>query len=156
MFDSVAQLISHQSLILDSALRFLFLLRDIMHTVATNTDSVACKTLVWQLLECSGWIWHDTLATLLAICPKDPQHAAVKKAVLDSWRKYGVGFHTEGVNPSTSNEPSQLSDERRYWKIRRRCFWNGCACSISGAFHRFRVCKRCWRVLYCTEKCQRS
>ena len=140
----------------DPAIRLLQIQANmIMHREISSVHGPTEKGEMSLVLSNCRRIWHDTHARLLAIRPKNLPQAQVKSLVIDKWESYGTAFNAKkGVNATTLNKPSELSDEMRYWKIHRRCFWGACACSIN-ACHKMRVCTGCWRVLYCGEKCQR-
>ena len=100
--------------------------------------------------------FHDTLKSIAAKPTRDTQHANQKAKALQIWRSGGAYMGLkEGISVVTLRRVSQLSDEERYWKIPKQCFWMACPCS-SQASHPVSVCKGCWRVLYCSTKCQRS
>ena len=108
------------------------------------------------LLANSMKIWNSTCNKFLAVRAHDPKHAQLVKQIIQQWQFYGAAFGmVERVNGPSLNRPSVLSDEHRFWKIQKRCFWNACACSTCEASHKVRVCKGCWRVLYCNARCQR-
>jgi len=104
-------------------------------------------------------IWHNTLNSLLAVETRgDLKLSGMKSRALRSWRAYGATFGWKsGVRAmNTVTPPSDPSDEPRYWKIPKHCFSNACACTSRPAAHRIRVCKGCYRVLYCGPKCQKA
>ena len=104
-------------------------------------------------------VWHDTYASILAIHPVNAEQAEFKNAALKCWLVQGfcIGLNVSTESATPPKGASQLSTERRYWKIPKQCFWRGCACSASfKPPHQYRVCKGCWRVLYCSKYCQRS
>ena len=115
----------------------------------SQTDCSALKQRV------SG-AWYDTLKSIAAKPTRNAQHERQKTRALKVWREAGsfLGFK-EGICATTLREVSEPSDEEKYWKIPKRCFWKACPCS-SQAPHPVSVCKGCWRVLYCSPKCQRS
>ena len=107
-----------------------------------------------QLHNCIARVWHDTLRSLRAIKTKSSSKAAIRDKAIIDWRKLGKECNLkEGKNVTTLqvvSTPSTLP----YRKIPRRCFWAACGCSTHDAPHHLRVCKGCWRVLYCSAKCQ--
>ena len=42
-----------------------------------------------------------------------------------------------------------------WWKT-AGCFWPSCICTGSKPYHKMRVCSRCLRAVYCSERCQSS
>ncbi|THH30435.1 hypothetical protein EUX98_g3755 [Antrodiella citrinella] len=75
-------------------------------------------------------IWHDTLKELKEIRPRDQEHAALIKSVIAHWRRIGTALQLrEGVKVVTAKGPSVPSEERRHWKIPKRCFRPACVCS---------------------------
>jgi len=110
-----------------------------------------------DLYRTSARMWHDALRTLVAIQPKDTLQTKLKTTALRHWRLYGESLWLkEGVNVMTLKRASPLSEEKAYWRIPRQCFWLGCACSGHRPFHSVRVCKGCWRALYCSPLCQQE
>jgi len=101
-------------------------------------------------------VWHDTLKDILSIRTSGVRQLALKNAVLRAWRSYGGAFSLrEGVDVTTCRIPSTPSNLGSYWLIPKRCFLNSCPCSATmQPCHHLRVCKGCWRVLYCSPKCQ--
>ncbi|TCD66133.1 hypothetical protein EIP91_001742 [Steccherinum ochraceum] len=108
------------------------------------------ETVIYQS---TASIWHDKMRTLRMIQTQNDAHAADKAQAISIWQTFGwrMGFR-EGINVP-ADRVSVLSDESAYWKIPKRCFWSQCGCSFK-AVHRMRVCKRCWRALYCNADCQ--
>lgn len=108
------------------------------------------------IARASARIWHDSLRELRLVDTPlvDSQRKAIK-----AWKEFGeaMGLH-QGVNVTTLKKPSIPSDNRRYWKIPKQCYYGPCVCSLplpSGRpYHSLRVCKGCYRVLYCNERCQ--
>jgi len=103
-------------------------------------------------------VWHDTIQALNTFKAGSSQQKKLVKDALAKWLRIGmfVGLK-EGVNVTTLEGPSIPSEERRYWRIQRRCFREACICAgvvPSSCHHNLRVCKGCWRVLYCNTRCQ--
>lgn len=104
-------------------------------------------------------IWHATLRELTETSVTGDDQKRLKTESLELWRRYGSLLDLkEGSRIMPAARPeSALSDERCYWKIPRRCFSELCPCSAvtrARLHHRMRVCKGCWRVLYCNSQCQ--
>ena len=100
--------------------------------------------------------WHHTLFLLVSIHTESIEHAQVKASVTAQWRKYGAFFGLrDNENIITLMRPSTPSDEPVYWKIKKHCYYMACPCNITSPPHHVRVCKGCWRVLYCNSTCQR-
>lgn len=102
-------------------------------------------------------IWHDILRELNGISPTSDEQRELKDTALHVWHSYGSLLNMlEGVRVTTmENNPSTPSNKSCYWRIPGRCFSNLCPCSgVSRASHRLRVCRGCYRVLYCSAKCQ--
>lgn len=99
-------------------------------------------------------IWLSTFQELRAITVTSDAQKVLKMKAVEIWRYYGSLLDLKEGMPTT---PSALSDERCYWKIPKRCFSESCPCSAvtrARLHHRMRVCKGCWRVLYCSSQCQ--
>ena len=101
-------------------------------------------------------VFHDTLTSIHAVRTEGLEHAKLKSTALKAWRGFGRLFDLkEGQRVTTTNIPSELSTERAYWNIPKRCFLNSCSCSaMDDALHPMRVCKGCYRALYCSQQCQ--
>ena len=102
-------------------------------------------------------IWRDTLNKLIAVRALSTGHRLLKVRAVREWKKHGTLF---GIGNGYQGEPldgaSQLSEERAYWNIPKRCFLKSCPCSaMEHPLHMMHVCKGCYRVLYCNENCQR-
>lgn len=101
-------------------------------------------------------IWHDCLKEISSVRIRD---RVAKEKAIDSWKSFGaVSNLEEGVKVTSLHNPSWPSDERRYWRIPRQCFYGPCVCSLvhdeDRQAHPLRACKGCYRVLYCNERCQ--
>ena len=110
-----------------------------------------------KLRQTTARVWHDTLKALRDLTPQNNLQTKMKEQGIECWLGYGAEFKLkEGVDESTQQVPSVPSDIKPYWKIPRRCFWEACACAAGSQLpaHRLRVCRGCWRVLYCSSKCQ--
>ncbi|KAH8094466.1 hypothetical protein BXZ70DRAFT_947572 [Cristinia sonorae] len=101
-------------------------------------------------------IWHDTWNKIKGVHVRTEMQHSMKLKIIQLWLEQGRRFDLrEGKDVTTLIKPSALSEERRYWKIPKRCFWGPCACSAyDHPPHHLRTCKGCWRVLYCSSKCQ--
>ena len=120
----------------------------------------------YALRKSSNRVWHSTLRAITDMQTSIDEEANLKKTILACWRFYGdlaglkerLDSSDEGAQTSPRNHgPSRLSKESRYWKIPKKCFWSACECHRKQLlFHSVRACKGCWRVLYCSESCQRA
>ncbi|TCD64030.1 hypothetical protein EIP91_004664 [Steccherinum ochraceum] len=122
-----------------------------VNLTAPEHDERMHKRLLKQLRA----VWHDTLFSLRDIRSSNAAHARFVVQCNAAWLEYGemLGFHPT-VDVVTSHIPSQPHPDSRYWEIRKRCFCVACACHAARPNHRLRVCKGCWRVLYCNATCQ--
>ena len=103
-------------------------------------------------------IWYLTLKNLLAIDTQTSEKSDMKEKSLKIWRNFGLLFKWHGETSqasSTSHTASELSNQLAYWRIPKHCFAKACFCSTGDPHHYLHVCKGCWRVLYCSKKCQR-
>ncbi|CAL1711688.1 unnamed protein product [Somion occarium] len=89
-------------------------------------------------------IWLPTLQELRGrINP-----AGVKSAdTIELWQYLGRAF---GLRENDA--PAQLFPG--FTSCTKSCRWKDCLCSCNKPWHRLRVCKGCWRALYCSSKCQ--
>ena len=129
-----------------------------MYRIAGSIHSSPNRAvLTSDLYRTTSRMWHDTLKSLASIRTKGTAQTKLKIIALKHWRLYGESLYLkEGAGPvMTLNRASPLSEEKAYWRIPRHCFWLGCACSGHKPFHPVRVCKGCWRALYCSAQCQR-
>ena len=113
------------------------------------------------LTQTTRRIWHDGLQAMSSIQTRGNSHRKAKLRVISAWRSFGLILHLrEGVDVMTLISPSTPSDEDRYWKIDKRCYYSPCLCSHIATGtprdpqHAFRVCRGCYRVLYFNERCQ--
>lgn len=112
-----------------------------------------------RIKELYFFIWHDTLKELRAIPIKGDRHQQLKKTAVSLWVAHGNALGLEeGKNVLSIRLPSKITKENEgkpYWRLDRRCFWTACPCAaLMHTAHHVRVCKGCWRVLYCGKKCQ--
>ena len=99
-------------------------------------------------------IWHDTMESLRSIEPTTKKQRSMKMVALETWQELGeICGLKEGVDVTTVRLALPLSN-LPYWRTPKRCFWGACACSTYKPAHRLRVCKGCWRALYCSTRCQ--
>lgn len=68
---------------------------------------------------------------------------------IDIWKTVGdnIGLFENGRHLDNEFPKLRLS--------RRRCHWEKCLCHSAKPSHSMRVCKGCYRVLYCSRKCQK-
>jgi len=111
-----------------------------------------------DLVRSTTRIWHDVSRQLRDAPTRSLTQSQVKSDALDLWRRVGVFVGLkERTSVTTLEKPSTPSEEEEYWKIPRRCFYEACVCAgvaPSSHHHNLRVCKGCWRVLYCNTRCQ--
>ena len=114
-----------------------------------------------QALQLKQWkhanvrVWHDTLKSLRSLTTRTVAQSQLKVGAIKAWIEHGSNLELkEGVDVVTMQVPSVPSDVKPYWRIPKRCFWEACGCAGHVPAHRLRVCKGCWRVLYCSNKCQ--
>ncbi|KAH8101310.1 hypothetical protein BXZ70DRAFT_935594 [Cristinia sonorae] len=100
-------------------------------------------------------IWHEFMLKLRSLPAEGPVQVKMKAHALQVWRLHGLACGMkEDVDIFNSRGPSEPNVDTRYWKIPKRCSWNACPCSVTVAFHSVRVCRGCFRVLYCGKMCQ--
>ena len=134
----------------------LSLLLSLSHTYAN--DSSMRKEMSF-LRQSSTRIWNDAIHVMTTFRTTNRAQADLKVNALRLWRVYGSFFGlTRGTDVTTLNRPSELNEDLRYWKTPRHCSWPACPCAFPNhdESHRVRVCKGCWRVLYCSKQCQRG
>ena len=109
-----------------------------------------------QIREASARIWHTTLRDISNVRPQGLERIKDKHRALKAWKEYGQVFGLkENANVRLFKGPSTPSKHALYWKIPRQCFYKACACAaIDHSLHDMRVCKGCYRVLYCNARCQ--
>ncbi|KAH8094553.1 hypothetical protein BXZ70DRAFT_947991 [Cristinia sonorae] len=119
-----------------------------------NPDNVQ---LVQSYHETSTYMWHNFLQTIRAIPTKDTHRTAVKAKAIKYWKKFGKTFDLEegGKHPSSvSLALSTTESHPRYWLFKKRCGLPSCGCHVAKPEHHLRVCKGCYRILYCSKYCQ--
>lgn len=68
--------------------------------------------------------------------------------IVQAWHAFGKALEVEkylSVAEQTSHS---------VFPPLERCAWQDCLCSVYKPIHPLRVCKGCWRVVYCNAKCQ--
>ncbi|KAH8094482.1 hypothetical protein BXZ70DRAFT_360100 [Cristinia sonorae] len=108
------------------------------------------------IIQNSARVWHDTLAKLRSTKPKGVAHTALQREAVTTWIRYGsvLGLK-EGVDVQTLSGPS-IPHDGPWFGMEQRCFYKPCVCSGCHPPHHMRICKGCWRVLYCSKLCQAS
>ena len=100
-------------------------------------------------------LWHDNLREFSTV--RTNLHGSRRK-VIEKWKEFGDVFGLKpGIDITTLHAPSTPSGEPRYWKITQQCYYGPCICSmplVGKINHVLRVCKGCYRVLYCNRRCQ--
>ena len=145
-----------------------------------HTEFTSCIRSVMLCTTLLDVAW-SIYACIDALREKEPEHSElveVTKATVQSvWHSMAKSarFHTAELT-----ESDILSDWKSFveiWDSARKlcrispveanpdlplnyplspggCFWSSCMCRSSPS-HRMKICKGCWRALYCNTKCQR-
>ncbi|GJE90269.1 zinc finger MYND domain-containing protein [Phanerochaete sordida] len=66
------------------------------------------------------------------------------------WRRLGR------LMPPDARDDGAHVIEERTTGVLERCQWRECACHVLRPAHPLKVCKGCWVVAYCSDKCQTS
>lgn len=92
--------------------------------------------------------WHHTSQRFrdLKLRRDDPRYPAY-----EYWRDLGRRIGIRGSTQPQQNESDDPSETEK-----KKCNWRDCLCSENNPHHPLRVCKGCWRVLYCGSKCQKK
>ncbi|TCD59849.1 hypothetical protein EIP91_011323 [Steccherinum ochraceum] len=105
-------------------------------------------------------VWLDTLNALIAINSPDSGRS-LKVDMIQAWKAYGTAIglsqHSRILNIANTSlkGPSEPNETAAYWRTPKRCFWKACGCAVGiHSGHRVRVCKGCYKVLYCHVNCQ--
>ncbi|CAL1711730.1 unnamed protein product [Somion occarium] len=95
-------------------------------------------------------VWLPTLRKLraLRISPSSPEHQWIRE-----WLIFGeqLGFKESTEPPLYDSYMARLVPAYPYHK---HCHRKDCLCHRAKPGHSLRVCKGCWRVLYCSRRCQ--
>ncbi|KAH8094547.1 hypothetical protein BXZ70DRAFT_364238 [Cristinia sonorae] len=134
---------------------------DVFHTlkIASDVASYNKKTIYPTVQKDVVRVWYDTLKSLQRIQPKGNIEIQERKdGAIEMWQFFGRHFGiTERQRPTTLQKSSELSKSTKYWKIPQKCFSNVCPCAAAATQHHpMRVCKGCYRVLYCSRTCQQA
>lgn len=109
------------------------------------------------LFQSVARIYPDLVKTLKALRTQDENSKRLRDNALRDWSLLATTLNLTETRANlakiTAERPGTPSDETRYWKISRHCFWAQCTCSFE-AHHHLRVCTGCRRVLYCNASCQ--
>ncbi|KAH8094544.1 hypothetical protein BXZ70DRAFT_363998 [Cristinia sonorae] len=113
--------------------------------------------LAQQYTDClttSAHVWHDTLEALQGIETTGGAHLALKNRATDAWREHGLVFNLK-EGKTASDQICKRPSIQPFWLSDKRCFLDACACSVIRPTHHVRVCKGCFRAMYCNVACQR-
>ncbi len=96
-----------------------------------------------RFLTIAHKLWAPTLKRLRASRPKAKER---RKEAIAMWEEFGkvLDFREASFN-ARDLPPGHI----------RGCQWSECWCHDKKPSHSMNVCKGCWRVLYCSTKCQR-
>lgn len=130
----------------------------VMCSINRTRSNIRMKRQYTEMKNSLVKIWHDTMKTLRSI-HTESYHRMEDPAsyAFSVWRCLGERYFglKEGVNVVTLRTPSEPSDATTaYWNVAKKCFCRACACSSIEPSHPMRVCKGCWRALYCSQRCQ--
>lgn len=102
-----------------------------------------------RTVNCLAEIWKPTIAELRRMRVGDP---AVRNKMTTQWQVLGRAF---GLTDSSQGVPI-YTDTMEYdiHYERKNCHLSSCICHTYAGAHEMRVCKGCWKVFYCTTKCQ--
>lgn len=99
-------------------------------------------------------VWHPTLQTLrqLSRQPGNQERHHILKCYLSAWTRLGQTFELSELNPNVPHVEKPPHPSAIWWKA-RGCNWKHCLCAVDPC-HTLKMCKGCWRVLYCSARCQ--
>ncbi|GJE90255.1 zinc finger MYND domain-containing protein [Phanerochaete sordida] len=66
------------------------------------------------------------------------------------WRRLGR------LMPLDARDDSAHEGKERAWGVLERCGWRECDCHVLRPAHPLKLCKGCWVVAYCGDRCQMS
>ena len=105
-------------------------------------------TRMFQKLHKSASTHVSTALTAInAVSSIDPAVKERKRILISVWKSYTAALGIRNPMSVEAVEPSSLCP----WEV---CAWKACICHDKKAGHRLRVCKGCWQVYYCDNKCQ--
>ena len=75
-----------------------------------------------------------------------------KQRVFRAWESYAETLGYKGGNIGWSHSPQWVIMPYPPWET---CGCQSCLCSERKPCHKLRVCKGCWKIFYCSAKCQK-
>ncbi len=121
--------------------------------VALRAEAIRCKRvqdtrMLRKLHESASMHVSTALTAINAVSSIDPAVKERKRILISVWKSYTAALGIRNpMSVELAVEPSSLCP----WEV---CAWKACICHDKKAGHRLRVCKGCWQVYYCDNKCQ--
>lgn len=80
-------------------------------------------------------------------------NTSLSRELLKKWEGVAEMLDITSLLSLSSEERATKDLELSAWEV---CHFGDCICHVVTPCHRIKVCKGCWRVKYCCEKCQRK
>lgn len=71
--------------------------------------------------------------------------------LIRSWHTFGTMLDVERYNAAAVAEESVAP----VFPPLERCGWQDCLCSVHEPVHSLKTCRGCWRIAYCSLRCQK-
>lgn len=146
-YEFIALIPQHILMVIETGIGFkLDFYKDFLISPALSVESLRYnpdhKENMDRILSISRKIWFPTLKRIRATRPSD---RTFRDKALALWQEFGRRLELREVQPKVESLGHVLG-----------CRWRDCLCHEKRVrCHRMKVCKGCWKALYCGTKCQR-
>lgn len=118
------------------------------------------RSFIANFTEITRSVWFPTLHVLREMGKSRTGGAArvLWEDAVQIWTELGRAVNLDEKNPEDRNPVFAGILGRDGTPIawqHKTCSWAQCLCNVGPAAHPMRVCKRCWRALYCSKTCQK-
>ena len=98
-------------------------------------------------------VWHWTYEDVKALSPSTAPHRSL---ILERWLDLGRQCDIDvdaPYEPEADVAGGRRSEKRS--KV-RSCAWKDCLCFGQKPHHKLKTCTKCYKVFYCSRKCQKK
>lgn len=112
-----------------------------------------------EVVDAVRSVWWPTLCRLRTLVDTEdgPERASeLLCEVTDLWEQLGRVCELDEYDPAFQDPTPALlisTDSAMSWWELQGCNWRECLCA-SAPCHRLKLCKGCWRAVYCGPRCQ--
>lgn len=116
-----------------------------VHSQMSTLEGSEC---ISQLKKWLLKYWHSSLDGLRQL---SMESYPSRDAIIEEWVKFGrsVNFYD-----NIRRKPHVEDEDDREYSF-KHCYDEDCLCYEKPGSHPMRVCKGCWRTMYCNDRCQR-